>query len=132
MLEKADENMAETSTVRNSNSNEDYVNLQDVLYSFNNSISEEQAWAVCHQCAQYLLLSQNSQDRYRDIYYYGITAIQLSPEGEVKIEMNFNQGSGKGPPSKLNFVLFLFRSGEPTIEFWFESFFFYFFFPNGF
>lgn len=95
------ENMAQKREEVSSNSSEEYISLQDVLYSFNNSISEEQAWAVCYQCAQYFE-HNSSQDSYRDLYYYGITAIRLSKEGDVKIDVNFNQGTGKGPPSKYN------------------------------
>ena len=91
--------MAQKREVVLENSSEDFVSLQDILYAFNNSLSEEQSWAVCYKCAQYF--EQNSsQDVFRDIYYYGITAIRLSKEGDIKIEVNFNQGSGKGPPSK--------------------------------
>ncbi|XP_052269453.1 uncharacterized protein LOC127870919 isoform X2 [Dreissena polymorpha] len=75
-----------------------YICLQDALDSFNNSINEEQAWAVFYLCAQYL--EQNSkQEIYRDLYYYGITAIQISKDGDLKVEVNFSQGTGKGPPS---------------------------------
>lgn len=76
----------------------DFVCLQDVLQSFNNSINEEQAWAVCYQCANYFV--QNStQECFRDLYYYGLHAIRISKDGDLKIEVNFDQGTGKGPPS---------------------------------
>ncbi|KAL4234388.1 actin binding [Mactra antiquata] len=91
--------MARKSEVVCGNSGEDFINLQDVLYSFNNSINEEQAWAVCYQCVQFFVQNP-TQDNYRDLYYYGIIAIQLSKEGDVKVEVNFNQGTGKGPPKK--------------------------------
>jgi len=84
------------------NISEDYVNLQDVLCSFNNSINEEQAWAVCYLCAQYFDENPN-QDCYRDIYYYGITAIRISKEGDLKVKVDFSQGTGKGPPSPRKF-----------------------------
>ena len=91
--------MAETSEDGESSSEADFISLQDVLHSFNNSVGEEQAWAVCFQCAQYLLFN-DSKDVYRDIYYYGTTAIRLSKHGDVKIYVNFGRDTGKGSPSK--------------------------------
>lgn len=91
------ENMAQKGEVVSSNSGEDFICLQDVLYSFNNSINEEQAWAVCYQCAIYFV--QNStQECFRDIYYYGVNAIRISKDGDLRIDVNFSQGTGKGPP----------------------------------
>ncbi|XP_052816730.1 uncharacterized protein LOC128243175 isoform X2 [Mya arenaria] len=90
--------MAHKSEVGIYNSSQEFVCLKDVLHSFNNSINEEQAWAVCYQCAQYF--SQNpSQECFRDIYYYGIAAIRISKDGDLKVKVDFSQGSGKGPPS---------------------------------
>ena len=92
--------MAHTSVDGLLNSSEDYFSLQDILHAFNNSINEEQAWAVCYQCAQYFI-TNSSQDKFREIYYYGAVAIRLGKDGEIRIDTTtYNQGSGKGPPRK--------------------------------
>ena len=90
--------MAQKGEVVSNNSGEEFICLHEVLCSFNNSINEEQAWAVCYQCANYFV--QNStQECFRDIYYYGLNAVKISKDGDLRIDSNFNQGSGKGPPS---------------------------------
>ena len=91
--------MAETSEDGLRTSVDKLISLQDVLHSFGNSVGEEQAWAVCYQCAKYFLANP-SQDKFRDLYYHGINAIKLSNDGDLIIDGTFNQGSGKGPPSK--------------------------------
>ena len=92
--------MAQTSKDGLLNVGEELLSLQDVVHAFNNSINEEQAWAVCYQCAQYFL-SNSTQDKFREIYYYGTVAIRFGNDGELVIDATtLNQGSGKGPPSK--------------------------------
>ena len=107
--------MAQTSSDGLLNSSVDYISLQDVLHAFNNCINEEQAWAVCYQCAQYFL-SNSSQDKFREIYYYGTVAIRLGKDGEIVIDITtINQGSGKGPPRKSLFLI-IFLSAVITLS----------------
>ena len=92
--------MAQTSSDGLLSAGEEFISLQDVLHAFNNSINEEQAWAVCHQCAQYFL-SNSTQDKFKEIYYYGTVAIRFGRDGEILIDAStLFQGSGKGPPRK--------------------------------
>ncbi|XP_059163551.1 protein spire homolog 1-like [Physella acuta] len=77
----------------------------DILKVFNNPINEEQAWAVCYQCA--LFLSRNTpqqQEYFQDIYDSGIHSIWLSRHGDVFLRKGPTDpnGSGKGPPSYQN------------------------------
>ena len=71
--------------------------FSDILRFFNNPINEEQAWAVCYQCAQYYLREQ-SQEKYQDLYEHGLQSVCLNREGEVHIRSGGPNGSGKGPP----------------------------------
>ena len=72
----------------------------DVLKVFNNPINEEQAWAVCHQCANFLFTNPN-QEFYQVIFDSGINSIWLSRHGDVLLKKGPSDpnGSGKGPPS---------------------------------
>ncbi len=77
----------------------DHFSLSDLVKSFNNAINEEQAWAVCFQCAQFFLRGQ-PQEKYQDLYMFGSQALRLSKDGEVFIDCQSltSKGSGKGPP----------------------------------
>ncbi|KAK3787743.1 hypothetical protein RRG08_013231 [Elysia crispata] len=71
----------------------------DILKVFNNPINEEQAWAVCYQCAHFLQRN-SSQEFYQDVYESGIHSIWLSRHGDVLLRKGppDPNGSGKGPP----------------------------------
>lgn len=72
----------------------------DILKVFNNPINEEQAWAVCYQCAHFL--SKNpDQEFYQVVFDAGINSIWLSRHGEVFLRKapSDPNGSGKGPPT---------------------------------
>ena len=74
--------------------------FEEILKVFNNPISEEQAWAVCYQCANFL--SENPQQEfYQLLCDSGINSIWLSRHGEVFLKKapSDPNGSGKGPPS---------------------------------
>ncbi|KAK7498092.1 hypothetical protein BaRGS_00010680 [Batillaria attramentaria] len=77
----------------------DLLPFADILRFFNNPINEEQAWAVCYQCAQFYLREQ-SQEKYQQLFEYGIRSVCLNREGEVHIHIRSGgpNGSGKGPP----------------------------------
>ncbi|XP_046359819.2 protein spire homolog 1-like isoform X3 [Haliotis rufescens] len=81
----------------------DHFSLSDLVKSFNNAINEEQAWAVCFQCAQFFLRGQ-PQEKYQDLYMFGSQALRLSKDGEVVIDCQSltSKGSGKGPPDNRN------------------------------
>ncbi|OWF34786.1 protein spire homolog 1-like isoform X2 [Mizuhopecten yessoensis] len=92
--------MAQTSPKGSSSSKQELLSLKDILTVFNNPINEDQAWAVCHQCAQFF---QTTSDRskYREFYKHGARAIRIRPGGEILIEVaecDISLGSGKGPP----------------------------------
>lgn len=73
----------------------------DILKVFNNPINEEQAWAVCYQCALFLSRNTSQQEYFQDIYDSGIHSIWLSRHGDVFLRKGPTDpnGSGKGPPS---------------------------------
>ncbi|CAL1530263.1 unnamed protein product [Lymnaea stagnalis] len=74
----------------------------DILKVFNNPINEEQAWAVCYQCANFLTKeSPQQQEFFQDIYDSGIHSIWLSRHGDVFLRKGPPEpnGSGKGPPN---------------------------------
>ncbi|XP_041375454.1 protein spire homolog 1-like isoform X2 [Gigantopelta aegis] len=76
----------------------EYLSFTDINKVFNNPINEEQAWAVCYQCAQYYLTGQ-PQEKYQELFIYGSESLRLGKDGEVHINILCN-GSGKGPPPK--------------------------------
>ncbi len=57
--------------------------LQNVLESFNAPLNEEQAWAVCHQCAKYLAneWNTNASDCCR---FNGVQSVQMGKDGVVQ------------------------------------------------
>ncbi|KAK3086612.1 hypothetical protein FSP39_021042 [Pinctada imbricata] len=74
------------------------LSLEEILVSFNNPINEEQAWAVCHQCAQYFV-TKNSQCKFRELYVHGRRSVRVKKDGDIYIEYaEISRGSGKGPP----------------------------------
>lgn len=77
----------------------------DILKVFNNPINEEQAWAVCYQCAHFLFGNQNHN--YQIMFDYGIHSIWLSRHGDVLLRKGpaDPNGSGKGPPQRKIFDL---------------------------
>ncbi|GFN95309.1 spire-like protein 1 [Plakobranchus ocellatus] len=79
----------------------------DILKVFNNPINEEQAWAVCYQCAHFLQRNP-SQEFYQDVYDSGIHSIWLSRHGDVLLRKGppDPNGSGKGPPHHSKLTIF--------------------------
>ncbi|XP_061189677.1 protein spire homolog 1-like isoform X2 [Saccostrea echinata] len=64
---------------------EDPLSLEEILTVFNNPINEEQAWAVCHQCANYFLLD-TARRTFRDLYTHGIRSVRIKKDGDVIID----------------------------------------------
>jgi len=94
--------MAQTSPSGSKVSPKDLLSLKDILTVFNNPINEEQAWAVCHQCAQYFLNTQD-KSRYQEFYKHGSRSVRLKYDGDIVIDIcdkDNGLGSGKGPPGK--------------------------------
>lgn len=92
--------MAQTSPKGSSSSKRELLSLKDILTVFNNPINEDQAWAVCHQCAQFFKTTSD-RSKYREFYKNGARAIRIRPDGEIVIEVSqcdISFGSGKGPP----------------------------------
>ncbi|XP_056002691.1 serine/arginine repetitive matrix protein 1-like isoform X2 [Ostrea edulis] len=67
------------------NISDDPLSLEEILTVFNNPINEEQAWAVCHQCANYFLL-ETARRTFRDLYTHGIRSVRIKKDGDVVIE----------------------------------------------
>ncbi|XP_076449610.1 protein spire homolog 1-like isoform X2 [Babylonia areolata] len=78
-------------------SDDGLLSFSEILRYFNNPINEEQAWAVCYQCAQFNLREQ-SQEKHQDLYEYGLQSVCVNRDGEVHIRSGGPNGSGKGPP----------------------------------
>ncbi|CAD5122836.1 DgyrCDS11240 [Dimorphilus gyrociliatus] len=64
--------------------------LEDILYAFNAPLSEEQAWAVCHQCLIYLIKVDKSYRRFR-----GLNSVIIGPNGNVVRIKGDEDGSEK-------------------------------------
>lgn len=81
------------------------LSLEDILLAFNNPVNEEQAWAVCYQCAHYFQnLETQSLDcrlKYHELYKYGKRAVKFYKDGALFIEYSeISRGTGKGPPGR--------------------------------
>ncbi|CAG5122967.1 unnamed protein product, partial [Candidula unifasciata] len=63
----------------------EHLPLVDILRVFNNPISEEQAWAVCYQCSQFLL-AHPLQEFLQFIVDSGIHSIWVSKQGDVLVQ----------------------------------------------
>ncbi|XP_050399142.1 protein spire homolog 1 isoform X2 [Patella vulgata] len=87
--------MANTASSRSEISVKDQLSLYDILKVFNNPINEEQAWAICYQCAQYFSVNQ-PQVKLQEFFLYGIQALRLRKDGEVIIDTAAN-ASGSSP-----------------------------------
>ncbi|XP_062607623.1 protein spire homolog 1-like isoform X2 [Saccostrea cucullata] len=64
---------------------EDPLTLEEILTVFNNPINEEQAWAVCHQCANYFSLD-TARRTFRELYTHGIRSVRIKKDGDVIID----------------------------------------------
>ena len=105
--------MAQTKSPSSVDTTKEPLSLEEILVSFNNPINEEQAWAVCHQCAQYFV-SKNSQCKFRELYVRGRRAVRVKKDGEIFIEYaEISRGSGKGPPCKFTIII-IYRSYAST------------------
>ncbi|XP_050399145.1 protein spire isoform X5 [Patella vulgata] len=93
--------MANTASSRSEISVKDQLSLYDILKVFNNPINEEQAWAICYQCAQYFSVNQ-PQVKLQEFFLYGIQALRLRKDGEVIIDTAAN-ASGSSPTPKNKF-----------------------------
>lgn len=63
----------------------DPLTLEEILTVFNNPINEEQAWAVCHQCAHYFSV-ETARSTFRDLYTHGIRSVRIKKDGDVIID----------------------------------------------
>ena len=83
----------------------------DILKVFNNPINEEQAWAVCYQCANFLSRNQH-QEYYQVVCDSGIHSIWLNRHGDVVLRKGppDPNGSGKGPPTDHGETTFVTKS----------------------
>lgn len=64
----------------------DEINLQNVLDGFNAPLSEEQAWAICYQCADFLLGKWNRGDNLASDASYsfsGLDSVYLGTDGAI-------------------------------------------------
>ena len=68
----------------NMTATESDLSLWDIIRFFNNPINEEQAWAVCFQCAQYYLRNP-SHDQYQVLVEHGLQSMFLNTGGDVLI-----------------------------------------------
>ena len=61
----------------------DSPTLQNILEAFNAPLNEEQAWAICHQCAKYL---ENEWDRNSSkcCRFNGVQSVQIGKEGIIQ------------------------------------------------
>lgn len=64
-------------------------NLQDILEGFNAPINEEQTWAVCYQCANFLRHEWNKSHCFT---FAKLQCIELSKDGTVS-KINPSSGS---------------------------------------
>ena len=93
--------MEQTSPSGSSDPKKELLSLWEILRVFNNPINEEQAWAVCHQCAQYFHNTQDTRAKYQEFYKHGSRSVHFKKDGDIVIDYNvdvINLGSGKGPP----------------------------------
>jgi spire-like protein len=87
--------MAQTSRVGPSLAGHDPLSVCDILKIFNNPINEEQAWAVCHQCAQYFIIGQSrTREKYQALRVFGNRAILVKKDGELEVNKPDHRGAG--------------------------------------
>lgn len=80
----------EPSTKNDSN----HMSLARVLKIFTSSISEEQAWAICHQCSKCFLNANSKLNGYRILVKHRLYGLHIQKDGEVVIktpEINRNK-----------------------------------------
>ena len=78
--------MAKTDSPEFQSISRDIISLKDILTVFNNPLNEEQAWAVCHQCAKHLL-NNTEKFKLRLFYKNGNKALLLCKDGEVLVDL---------------------------------------------
>nr|XP_022340260.1 protein spire homolog 1-like isoform X4 [Crassostrea virginica] len=76
--------MAQISPPDSRDISEDPLSLEEILTVFNNPINEDQAWAVCHQCANYFSL-ETARRTFRELYTHGIRSVRIKRDGDVII-----------------------------------------------
>lgn len=81
----------------------DSLTLLDILKSFNNPINEEQAWAVCYQCARYFLHEQNRL-KYRELYTHGNRALRVKKDGDIVVDVG-DKGTDIRCSPGINYIL---------------------------
>lgn len=77
--------MAQISATDSRDISVDPLTLEEILTVFNNPINEEQAWAVCHQCAHYFSV-ETARRTFRDLYTHGIRSVRIKKDGDVIID----------------------------------------------
>lgn len=77
--------MAQISATDSRDISVDPLTLEEILTVFNNPINEEQAWAVCHQCAHYFSV-ETARRTFRDLYTHGIRSVRIKKDGNVIID----------------------------------------------
>lgn len=82
-------------------SENDTLNLENTLLSFNGPIGQEQAWAVCHQTAK--SLSQLGSNQLQELT--SLNQILLHREGHVLLDLH--QGKFFMKYHKINFMLLI-------------------------
>ncbi|GAB1609430.1 protein spire homolog 2-like isoform X2 [Argonauta hians] len=68
------------------NDNNGHISLARILKIFTGSISEEQAWAICHQCAKYFLYADSKHEDYRILIKHRLNGLHIQKDGEVIIK----------------------------------------------
>lgn len=91
-------------------SNNNTLSLARILKIFTSPVSEEQAWAICHQCAKYFLNGDSYHNDYRILVKHRIQALHIAKEGEVLVVAPEVNNSMKDPnlPDTGNDFLILF------------------------
>ena len=77
--------MAENTTEEELGKNNSTLSLARILKIFTNPVSEEQGWAICHQCAKYFLNGDSYHNDYRILVKHGIQALHIAKDGEVLV-----------------------------------------------
>lgn len=88
--------MAQISPPDSRDISEDPLSLEEILTVFNNPINEDQAWAVCHQCANYFSL-ETARRTFRELYTHGIRSVRIKRDGDVIILSKGPQGQYRDP-----------------------------------
>ncbi|XP_022092082.1 protein spire homolog 1-like isoform X2 [Acanthaster planci] len=67
---------------------ENSVSLDKILSAFDGPLNEEQAWAVCYQCAQFLKLSWPERNADRGCTLDGAEAVRVHKDGSVTVTVH--------------------------------------------